>query len=182
VYSAKWSETKKTFQYLTIDERFRKKLDDFYQRLDEYDNDVRKALEVINNIVKEERRLAFPSFGGSRIQFMIKRPRSGESSIDINDSLRLQKTPLALAEKEKQGDGKQEYFIEFSPSRGGQAQRLYYEGKKRVAFDNMWHECHRKIEQDPLIQAVRKEYLEIIKGLENIKKELIKRIQEPWEI
>ena len=182
VYSHKWREIKQTFQYLTIDEAFRKKLDDFYQRLDNYNNDTQKAMDLINNRITEESRIAFPSYGESRLQFTIRAARRGESNIDINESLRLQQHPVRLAERNKRGNEIQEYFIEFSPVKGGQIQHLHYEGENKVAFDRMWDTCHKKIEQDPLIQAVRKEYLEVTKGLQNIKKELVKRIQEPWAI
>jgi hypothetical protein len=63
-----------------------------------------------------------------------------------------------------------------------QPQYLHYEGAIKADFDRMWNACHEKIERDPLIQSVRKEYPEIIKGLQDIKKDLTKRIQEPWEI
>ncbi len=57
-----------------------------------------------------------------------------------------------------------------------------YEGVDKVAFDKMWNSCHEKVEANTNIAMVRKEYTEIIEGLQGIRNELIKRIQEPWKV
>ena len=181
-YIKKWNEIKKTFQYLTIDEALKKKMDDFFQKLDKYNHDVRMANQLIENVILKEYQTIFPSHGGLSPSFQIQSVRRNGIPISISESIRLKRHPLELAEKGRRQGEHEEYVIGLLDANAKQSQHLHYEGEVKADFDRMWNACHEKIERDPLIQSVRKEYPEIIKGLQDIKKELIKRIQEPWEI
>lgn len=182
VYPYKWSEVKNTFQYLTIDEAFRNRLDESFQRIQNYNGKLQKSIDLINRIVIEETRVAFPSYMESRPDFLIRREHGNESRIDINESLRMQKHPLDLAERGRLENENRQYFIDLMPVKGGPSKVLEYEADDKKAFDILWNACSVRVEQDSLIKYLRKEYLEIVKELQSIKKELIRRIQEPWKI
>jgi len=182
VYPYKWSEVKNTYQYLTVDEAFRNRLDKFFQRLQNYNDNFQKSIDLMNRIVIEETLLAFPSHEESRPEFRIKPQNRSESYIDIIESLRMKKHPENLAERGRQENEKRQYFIGLIPNKGGAIKVLAYDDEVKKAFDIMWNSCSVRVEQDSLIQNLRKEYLEIVKELQSIKKELIRRIQEPWKI
>jgi hypothetical protein len=180
VFFIKWDEIKRTYQYLTIDEEFRNRLDRFAQKTWNYSTRFQKIRQLAQDIAVEETQFAFPSFKNVYPQFVIKTERE-EGHHHINESLIRQEHPYTSALKNKKEE-KHEYFIALNPIQSGQTSVLKYEDEVKAIFDAMWDKCHQRMEQNSDVQAIRKEYPEIIKELQSIRKELIRRIQEPWKI
>jgi len=177
-----WDEIKRTYQYLMVDDEFRNRLDRFSERTEDYSRRLQKIRQFAHNISVEEARTAFPSFKEVFPEFNIK-TESQTSHIHVGESLISQEHPYKSALKMKKERETQEYFIALIPIKGGpNTSVMRYEGDAKTNFDMMWDRCHERMEQNSDVQAIRKEYPEIIKGMQSIRKELIRRIQEPWKI
>jgi len=177
----KWDEIKRTYQYLTIDDRFRDRLDAFSRKTEIYGERFHKVRQFANNTAVEETTIAFPSYREVYPQFIIKADGK-ESHYDISESLIRQEPPYISAQKHKKEDETHEYFITLNPIKGGKGSVLIYEGDIKRIFDEMWDRCHKRMEQNSDVQTLRKEYPEMIEEMQSIRKELIRRIQEPWKI
>jgi hypothetical protein len=176
----KWYEIKRTYQYLMIDDEFRNRLDKFAEKTENYTERLQNVRRFAHDIAVEETRIAFPSFKDVYPQFVIKTKRE-EQNHHINESLIRQEHPYTSALRQKEHET-HEYFIALHPIQSGQTTVMKYEDATRTIFDTMWEKCHQRMEQNSEVQILRKEYPEIVKELKSIRKELIRRIQEPWKI
>jgi hypothetical protein len=174
----KWDEIKKTYQYLMIDNDFRYRLDDFSGKIENYTKRFEDVVQFAQTIVIEEARIAYPSHKEVYPVFVI----TGNRHINTAESLIRQEHPYTSALKEKKDYETHEYEINLRPIKNGMVPSFRYEDAAKAIYDEMWNKCHERMEKSSEVQAMRKEYSEILKELRDIRKELTRRIQEPWKI
>lgn len=178
----KWDAIKWSYQYLMIDDEFRNRLDRFSEKTENYTKRLQNARLFAHSVAVDETRVAFPSYKEVFPEFNIK-PANGQiQHIHISESLIEGEHPYKLTLKRKKQNEKHEYFVTLCPIKSGKRSMLKYEGNVKRIFDSMWDKCHQIMEQNSDIQTIRKEYTEIVGELQSIRKELIKRIKEPWKV
>jgi hypothetical protein len=174
----KWSEIKKTYQYLTIEDAFRDRLDRFSEKIESYTKRFEGVMQFAQTVVIEETRIAYPSYREVYPAFVVT-TITGDRHISTAESLIRQEHPYTSALREYETH---EYQIVLRPIKSGMVPSFKYEGEARAIYDEMWNKCHERMEKSSDVQAIRKEYPEILKELREIRKELARRIQEPWKI
>lgn len=176
-----WTKIKNTYQYLMVDDDFGNRLERLSEKASNFTERLQKMWSLTQDIAVEKTGNYFPSFRESEPRLVIK-TETGEQHYTVSESLIMREHPYTSALKKKGEHKKQECVIVLIPVKGGPSQTLTYDGSTKTIFDAMWEDCHQRFEQDPEVQAIRKEYPEIIEEMWNIRKELARRIKEPWKI
>jgi hypothetical protein len=174
-------EIKKTYQHLMVDENFAKRLDKLSKEALEFDNKLKEMRSFAYKISVEEAHLAFPEYTDVFPEFKIRNQVGGETHISIYDSLIDNVRPDKAIIGRKNPNETQEYFVSLKPIQKGSPIMLEYSNTTKKLFDDFWERCHLMIENKSEVVEIRKKYPELIRE-KKIRKELVKRIQEPWDI
>jgi len=177
-----WSEIQNSYQYLMIDEEFKKRVENFFTKLEKYNEAILTARrEVMDRIILEEAQHRFSSYRLDRLpQFLVKISQSQSEYANLIDCLFLQKHPVEYIAEMFPHLKNPEYYI--SLYRGGKVIDLHYKDSSKRKIDKMWKSCQERAEKDLTIQLIRREHDELLVKTQELIKELIKHIQEPWKI
>lgn len=175
-----WSEIQDSYHYLMIEKEFRKKMENFFTKLEDHNKAIRRAHgDVLPNILVEEIQHEFASYKIDRVpQFLVKTPSNEYES--LIDPLFLQKHPMDYVAEKFPKLTNPEYYIVFYQN--GKAVDLKYSDSSKRKFDKVWKLCHERAEKDLTIKSIRREHDELIHEAQELREELIKRIEGQWKI
>lgn len=185
-----WDNVQKDHRYFMVDKKFRVRLDAFLQRVEKY-NDTISELDyvILPKIISESAKTVFheepyennvPNF---HIDYMKGKYPSG-TSFNLLNSL---KKKLSLSDiinyeldsvhVDRAEISSVKLKINFRKDNTSEFVSLSSKDIKKF-----WEICLQKIGDNPEHQFVVKENDKLLEEAEEIKKELIKRIEEPWKI
>lgn len=174
-----WSEIQNSYHYLMIDREFRKKMESFFTKLENHNNAIMKAhRDVLPKILLGETQHQFSSYKIDKVpQFLVKTQNAYESLIDC---LFLQRHPMEhVAEKFPKPTNPECYIVFYQ---NGKPVDIPYKSSSKRKFDKMWKSSLKRAEKELTIRSIRKERDELIQKAQELREELIRRIEGQWKI
>lgn len=176
-----WDNIKSTYKQLMVDEIFSNRLDKLTEELIKFNKKLQEIRNFAHRLSIEEAKIAFPSDTEIFPMFIIKTQKN-ESQITVYESLISKERPdVAMLRNEKQNE-KQEYFVALRPLPNGTPIMLEYRDMTKQHFDEFWEKCHKIMEDNSEVKYVRQKYPKLLEEMKGVRKELVKRIKEPWVI
>lgn len=177
-----WTKIRLTYQSLKVDKTLANKLDKLSNEFKEFDNKLSKIQDFADNLAEEEATKFFSSYGLVKaVVFNYGRSTDGESFTysytSIDETLVEGERPDITINKLKKDKEVQKFDIALYPEESEKIELEYANSAKQL-FDEYWESCHKKMESNPDVISVRKQYPELIKETSNMREELAKRIQE----
>lgn len=179
-----WSEFKKDYKYLMVDEKLRQKLDEFLERVQEYNLAFYKLrTEILPNIMNEESKSILKVIAEFRLQIKCKNEITGNIVIEtpyIIWCLFSRTYPREYVLERNPNSVIEEFLVEYGPARETFEQPTPLPTEER--FKKFWESCLKREEEDKTYRLMLEENKGLLSQAEAIKKELTKRIEEPWKI
>lgn len=171
-----WREMQDDERYFIVDKKFRGRLDRFYKKLENYNNNVFKLRSrVVSDIVNEEgKRIFKTSFEKMRlrIEFLEKKEIHTQdcSMVECLISKTHPKDYVLRKDSERELFDFKVYF--------GQAP-----ADSRIVenFDELWEACLARMEEDGTYRFVIQENENLLEEAKELKEEMVKRIEEALE-
>ena len=177
----KWREVQEDHRYFMVDERFRKRLDDFSQRVEEYNSAfIKLENTILPKITNEETERVFnvETDKGARLEVKyVERRHNVSTSPNIIKCLIYQIHPKDDALRDKSEVSNVECPIQI-PQRNGKV----FHSRDLAKFNEFWESCLRRSKRDKTYKFVMEETDKLLEEARKVKKEIIKRIEEPWKI
>jgi hypothetical protein len=185
-----WDSAQEDHRYFMVDEKFRNRLDAFLERTQEYTSAVNRLENtILPKIIKDTARDVFHEepHPANAVNFSINytkgKVNSGYSPNLVNHLKRKQDLSDMIyctigigAEKTEISNVRIKIsFLKFDPS-----SQFESTDSDRIAI--FWGLCLETMDNIPEYQFVVKENNPLLEEAKGIKKELIKRIEEPWRI
>ena len=174
-----WGQLQQDHRYFMVDEKFRNKLDGFLEKVRKYSLDVhRLENEVLPRIIHEESKEIFKTdTEGVRIHVEIRyeeKARVISGTYDIIECLISQTNPRdSVLKRHPEAE-----ILEFAMKFGQVPASSTAIGK----FDDFWESCLRRMKADSNYQSLLQETNRLLEEAKSVKKEIVKRIEEPWKI
>jgi len=179
-----WGEIQGDHRYFMVDEKFRKRLDEFSKRIETY-NDACSRLEY----------KVFPKIMNAEVQriFNVKPDRIANINVKYKEYERDSSTapniitclkrgihPIedALENKDKAEISDVRWSISIQLGDG----TTFLSERNSEKPDEFWKSCMRKIKEDKTYKFMIEENEKLLDETRKIRKKLVKRIEEPWKI
>jgi hypothetical protein len=179
----KWWEIQSTYRYLMLDEDFKKKTKQLYEKVETFNKTLtRIKREVLDTIVKEEAE-EFLRFQPKTLDLVVKGIRFNEwtsMKVEIPTTLLKRKQPIEMVSDLYPELKKPSFYLEIISPSGNPYSYTHPEWMKE--FDKFWKRSSSRLEADPIVKTLRKQYNELIQEMEKIRKELETRIQRQWKV
>lgn len=182
-----WRGLQVHYRYLMVDEEFRNRLDSFYESVEKY---TKACLQFQNrillNIVKQAINQVFNVEAEGETEFAVKYTKNKKDFSHrpillekLRNKYSLSKiVDEALKYEDKSRISNISININFMKADG--SERVSSHEQKEIEM--FWEVCLRKMDENETYTFIIKENEKLLKEAKNIKKELIKRIEEPWKI
>jgi hypothetical protein len=184
-----WSTAQKDHRYFMVDNKFRVRLDAFSQKVQKYDDTINKLDYVIlPKIIKDATREIFHEepHSNEQVTLGLSYKKGGDNigtSLNLVSNLKRKQNLQDMLNYAMGVDaGRAEISnIELRMS-FLKADRSQFESKDFDKIAMLWESCLKMIENIPEHQFIFTENDRLLEEAKEIKKELIKRIEEPWRI
>ena len=180
-----WGQIQESHRYFMVDEKFRKKLDQFSLRISTY-NDAVNRLE--NKILpRQVNKIAKKIFGVEpntipNLNVDVKyREDSRDFSVGLNTvrCLKDNDDPIEYASRHEDGSEISDVRLSIHIQlRDGSA----FRSDKNQELDKFWQLCLKRRNEDKTYQFIIEEKPKLLVEATKMMKELVKRIEEPWKI
>jgi len=162
-----------------VDERFRDKLDAFFERMRRYNGSVHELqTKILPNIInKEAGRVFHTSVQTEEIKLEVRckdRTQIVIISPEIIECLISQIHPKDYVIKRNP----ETVILEFHLKWG----QVPASPRDEDKFDEFWGSCLKKMREDKNYQSILKETDGILEEAKDVKEKVVERIQEPWKI
>ncbi len=182
-----WRGFQVHYRYLMVDEEFRKRLDSFYESVEKYTkaclqfqnrillNIVKQAINQVFNVEAEGKPNLDVGYTKNKKQF-------AHSTI-LQDNL-LKKFSLSefVDEALKYEDKSRISDIAININFAKADQSGWFRSYDTKEIERFLELCRKEMKENETYTFIIKENDKLLKEAKSLKKELIKRIQEPWEI
>jgi len=168
-------------RYFMVDEKFRAKLDNFDERIEKYDLSVNEVTrEILPEIIKEAIKETFNVEALKQVSLEVKykqKNRNFSTSPNLIQCLISATHPKdhVLKSKANVSNAQLDFKI---PKRNGEV----FHSTNLDKFNEFWSLCETKLNENETCKFVIEEDEKLLTEARNIKKEIVKRIEEPWKI
>ena len=176
-----WGQFQEDHRYFMVDEKFRTKLDELFERVRNYNKAVYELENVIlPKIVNEETKRIFNVDTDEHARLEVKyskghRPHSGTPS--IIRCLISQTHPKDDVLSGESDVSNVECVVNIR-QRSGET----FHSQDLSKFSEFWESCLKKMRKDKTHKFIIEENDKLLEEARKVKKELVKRIEEPWRI
>jgi len=176
-----WREMQDDHRYFMVDEKFRTKLDELFQRVQDYNMAVYKLENIIlPKIVNEETKRVFNVDTDEHARLEVKYVEGSSPHSGVSNTIRC------LISQTHPKDDVLRGATEFSNveclvnvrRRDGTT----FHDHDMEKFNQFWESCLRRMKEDKTYNFIIEENEKLLKEARNLKKEIVKRIEEPWKI
>ena len=179
----KWWEIKSTYTYLMLDEGFKRKMEQLYEKVEVFNRTLIKIQkETIATIVKEEAE-KFLGFQPKALDLVVKGKQFNEwtsRKVEIPLTLLKRKQPIEMVSDLYPELKEPSFHLEIINPSGNPYSYTHPDWIKE--FDKFWKRSSRRLEANFTVKTLRKQYSELIEEMEKTKKELETRIQQQWKV
>jgi hypothetical protein len=193
---SQWREFQEDQRYFMVDESFRSRLDDFTHKLEEYSQAAVKLEREISKIIMEETERVYGIKTNQIPQVQITYMRAGSHASTNTDLLRclVSETHPIDFPKTYDPEATDIAFTLIIISIDNIVTSIDNTKIIRVApptenkqinipdSDRLWQVCLRRMKENETYKLVTEENGKILEDAQELKKELSKRIEEPWRI
>lgn len=176
-----WGTMQEDHRYFMVDKKFRTKLDNFFERVGNYNEAVYKLENIIlPKIVNEETKRVFDVDTDEHARLEVKyvkghRPHSGTSS--IIRCLISQTHPKDDVLSHNSEISNVECFVNIRQRNG-----TTFHSHDLTKFDEYWESCLKRMIEDKTHKFIIEENDKLLTETRSLKKEIVRRIEEPWRI
>jgi hypothetical protein len=174
-----WREIQQDHRYFMVDEKFGRKLDDFFQEVESYSLDVWKLKnDVLPQIINEETQKFFRTKAADGITVRLAY-KDGDHVVNAQpDFIRC----LAA-----QIHPKDDIQVKGRPKREIVGLEMFFGQvpanlRDIQDFDKFWESCVKKMTENENYQDILRRKKTLLTETESIEKELERRIRQPWNI
>jgi len=176
-----WRDFQNDHRYLMVDERFRKRLDNFSKRVDEYNSAIYNLkTRSLPKIVSEEANRVFNVETDKNLELRVKYVEGNDtltSSLDIIECiLSKMQTPTQYFLRNKPKVLITEYFVRIQKI----GEVVDFRDPQKI--NEFWQSCLRSFFRDNTYIFVVQEQQALLPEARKIMEEIVNRIQEPWKI
>lgn len=176
-----WRTIQDDHRYLMVDKKFRTKLDELRKRLEGYSTAIYELRnEILPEIANEETRRVFDveTDDKARLEVKHKKRRSlASTSPNIISCLISQTHPKEDVLKDSSEISIVECFVNIRRRDG-----TTFHSHEEKKFDEFWESCLRRMREDKTYKFIIEENDKLLEEARNVKKEIVRRIEEPWKI
>jgi hypothetical protein len=176
-----WKRIQEDHRYFMVDERFREKLDQFSDRAEEYSLATRRLRdEILPRVAIEETERIFEMKVDEKPRFNVnymKGQKRFSTSPDLVQCLISETRPIDHAIRNESEVSGLECALEIKPIDG---QPIHSNDSTKI--DDIWKSCLARMKEDKTYKFIIEENQELLEEARQVKKEIIKRIEEPWKI
>jgi len=176
-----WRLIQDDYRYFMVDEKFRTKLDEVFERVQNYNMAIYKLENIIlPKIVNEETKRVFNVDTDEHARVEVKYvegnlPHSGTpSTIRCLISQTHPKDDVLRGTTEISNV---ECLVNVRRKDG-----TTFHDPDMEKFNQFWESCLRRMKEDKTYNFIIEENEKLLKEARNLKKEIVKRIEEPWKI
>lgn len=175
-----WWEMKKDHRYFMVEEKFRAKLDEFLERVENYGRAVGELRNtVLPEILNEETERVFDVETEKTANLEVKykeKHRNVSASTNTMECLISETHPKDRALRNLSGISNVECLVDIR-LRDGKT----FHSHDLEKFNEFWQSCLRRMKEDETYKFVIEENEKLLEEARNVKKEIVKRIEEPWK-
>lgn len=182
----KWVQFQADYRYFMVDEKFRDRLSAFSRKVEEY-NDSCNQLDnrILPKIMKQvaTRVFGFEPEDKPSLDIRYKKKNKIHSTSPIlNEKLRKKRSLSDIIDDALRYDDKSEISnVEVTVS-FLKADRSSFVSSDLEKIKVFWGSCLKIVNNNETYQFIVEENEELLREAKSIKKELIRRIEEPWKI
>jgi len=176
-----WLDMQYDHRYFMVDEKFRNKLDIFLQRVKKYSDAIYELREkILKRVAKEETKRIFDIELLNIPKFEIKCQEGSEDkqiSVKCTDCLITDTHPTKYVLKERPNVSDCVFNIRIHSLDG--KPHLFDDENKVKEF---WESCLKRMKEKETYKFIVEENDRLLEEAKDVKKEITKRIEEPWKI
>lgn len=178
-----WGRVQEEYKYFMVDEKFRKKLDKFSERVEKYDRAVIQLENtILPRIANEETRKLFDVDTDEHAKLEVEwveahRRTPTSTSPDVIRCLKRQTHPKDDALNNKTEISDVECYVGILQRNG-----KTFHSQDVSKFNEFWKLCLERMKEDEVYRFMMKEHGNLLEDARNVRKELVKRIEETWKI
>jgi hypothetical protein len=176
-----WRQVQEDHRYFMVDEKFRERLDQFSDRVERYSRAVMKLRnEILSKIVFEETERCFGTKVNEVPRFNVSYMcgyKHCSTSPDLINCLISQIHPIEDVKRYESEIFDLECIIEIK-SIDAKITHLPY----LTEGEEFWESCLRRMKEDKTYKFIIEKNEELLEEARQVKKEIIKGIEEPWKI
>jgi len=178
-----WREIQTDHKYFMVEDKFRKRLDNLSEKLKNLDNLSEKLERVIlPKIINQETKRIYnvESYTTPRIEVRYeKNDRDVETSLDMISSLVTEAYPVehVVESVDRSEISNVRCFINVQQRDG----KPFRDGDL-TKFEGFWQSCVRTMKEDGIHKFIVEEKERLLDEAKEVRKELVKRIEETWRI
>jgi hypothetical protein len=176
-----WKQIQEDHRYFMVDEQFRERLDQFSDRAEKYSSATRKLRdEILPKVAIAEAERVFETKLDEKPRFNVNYMTGHKrisTSPDLVQCLISETHPLDYATRNESEVSGLECTFEVKPIDG---QPIHSHDSTQI--DDVWKSCLARMKQDETYRFVIEENQKLLEEARQVKKEIIKRIEEPWKI
>ena len=173
-----WRDIQESHKYLMVDESFRTEMDELQKALSEQSNLTWKIRsEIVPKIFSEEAKRVFEVATDFRSTLSVK---TGNGTTSLGDNI-ISYLLTGKHPKEAVSTRHTEYKkVELYGFQTEDGKSFHTQDIEK--FNRFWETCMERIKSNPNIKNASKENERLLDNSKKLKEDLVKRIQEPWNI
>lgn len=177
-----WRTMQEDHRYFMVDEKFRKRLDDFLKKVENYSMAIYELrANILPEIANEETERVFniETDGIARLEVNYKKKHSNivSATPDTIHCLISQTHPKESALKDAPEGSTAECFVNIQKRDG-----TTFHSHDVNQFDEFWKSCLSRMKENKTYLFINEENIKLLTETRNVMKEITRRIQEPWKI
>ena len=172
-----WETMQEDHRHLMVDEKFRTKLDDFSERVQNYSNAVYELRnENLPKIANEETERVFNVEAIGHATLEVTAPSLLEKP-NIIRCLISETHPKDEALRNTPESSNVRFDIRIQMTKG-----TFTHSNDLSKFNEFWESCLKRMREDKTYRFIIEENDKLLEEARKVKKELVKRIEKPWKI
>lgn len=176
-----WETMQRDHRYFMVDRKFRTKLDHLLKRVQDYSMAVNKLRNtVLPKITNEETERVFNVETEENATLEVKykeKHHNVSTSPRIINCLISETHPKNRATRNLSGISNIECLV-YIRQRDGKT----FHSHDLTKFNEFWQSCLRRMKEGETYKFVIEENEKLLEEARNVRKEIVKRIEEPWKI
>jgi hypothetical protein len=176
----KWTEFQEDHRYFMVDEKFRSRLDDFKNKLEEYSKAAVKMGNEIRKIILEETENVFGVKANQiptpQVNYT-KGYQRYDTRPDLVNCLISETYPSDLATKGESDITDLDFILTITSIENKVSHIPCTQD-----FDGLWKTCLKRMKENNTYKFVTVENVKILDDARKLKEEIVERIEKPWKI
>ena len=176
-----WRNIQDDHRYFMVEKKFRKKLDEFYERVENYDRAIYDLREkILPEIANEETERVFKIKTDDNARLEVRyteKHRNISTTPNIIECLISQTHPKDHALRDTSEISSVECFVNIR-----QMDKRTFHLHRLEKFNEFWESCLKRMKEDKTYKFIIEENDKLLEEARNVQKEIVKRIEEPWKI